>query len=213
MGRRGRRPLRIYANHTRVRNHHAARGWNPAPTGLAKARPESNPNACGVSPFPQRLLEEMRPFSASTTSVDISNKRRPCGAATSLFPFVSQVGQRGILHRSQPPAPKRRIGPPRFVGEAGGTQPVRWVLMPKKPLFFGAPPRFFWQGQKKWGGIPRSHACQRASMLDNRAGIGYNQPVKKAMTGRSRRLRMPREGTEGASPRDAALKVGPEPPG
>ena len=29
--------------------------------------------------FSQRLLEEMRPFSASTTSVDISNRRRPKG--------------------------------------------------------------------------------------------------------------------------------------
>ena len=102
LGRRGRRPLRIYANHTRVRNHHAARGWNPAPTGLAKARPESNPNACGVSPFPQRLLEEMRPFSASTTSVDNVIKCRPYGAAASLFSIVSRDGHPCTIKRSKP---------------------------------------------------------------------------------------------------------------
>ena len=36
------------------------------------------------------------------------------------------------------------------------------------------------------------------------------QPSKKAKTGRSRRAADLREGTEGESPCDAALKVGPE---
>ena len=53
-------------------------------------------------------------------------------AAATLFSIVTQDGQRRIFQRSQPTAPKRRIGLPRSVGEAGGTLPVRWVHTPNK---------------------------------------------------------------------------------
>ena len=75
-------------------------------------------------------------------------------AAATLFSIVTQDGQRRIFQRSQPTAPKRRIGLPRSVGEAGGTLPVRWAHTPNKSRFsLGRHSRFFWQGQKKWGGI------------------------------------------------------------
>ena len=85
----------------------SGRGWNPAPTGLAKAKPESNPNACGVSPFPQIRLEGMRPFSASTTSVDISNKRRPSGGRD-LIP-LREVSRPSLYDQPQPTSPRPNL--------------------------------------------------------------------------------------------------------
>ena len=77
----------------------------------------------------------------------------PLRAAASLFPIVSRDGPPCKIKRSKPSHAKtscRRRGPE---GEAGGTHTVRRVLPPiKRPLFFGAPPHFFGQGPKKWGG-------------------------------------------------------------
>ena len=83
-------------------------------------------------------------------------------AAATLFSIVTQDGQRRIFQRSQPTAPKRRIGLPRSVGEAGGTLPVRWVHTPNKSRFsLGRHSRFFGQGPKKWGGIALGFPSER----------------------------------------------------
>ena len=45
-----------------------------------------------------------------------------------------------------------RVAPPTRVGEAGGSRNLTGASPPQAP-FFGAPPRFFGQAPKKWGGI------------------------------------------------------------
>ena len=44
-----------------------------------------------------------------------------------------------------------RVAPPTRVGEAGGSRNLTGAP-PPQALFFGAPPRFFGQAPKKWGG-------------------------------------------------------------
>ena len=132
----------------------SGRGWNPASTGLAKAKPESNPNACGVSPFPQRLLEEMRPFSASTTSVDISNRRRPKGGRILV---LNRYPGRPTPYISAQPAYRAqtsdRTSKARGRGGWDASSPMG-ALSPYKSRFsLGRHSRFFGQGPKKWGGI------------------------------------------------------------
>ena len=121
----------------------------------------------GVEPRPYMQSKRRRRFTASRETaggdgVLFLHRRRQSiflidaalRAAASLFSIVTQDGQRRIFQRSQPTAPKRRIGLPRSVGEAGGALPVRWVHTPNKSRFsLGRHSRFFWQGQKKWGGI------------------------------------------------------------
>ena len=74
----------------------SGRGWNPARI--------SYPNAAGVSPLPGDCGGDDDAF-ASTTSVDISNKRRPSGAATSLFPSFTSVNN-AVKQFAQTPRPQ-----------------------------------------------------------------------------------------------------------
>ena len=145
----------------------------PTPTGLremyagAKTVGSAKPSRrAGVEPRPYMKSKRRRRFTASRETAEEmtthSHRRRQSiflidaalRAAASLFSIVTQDGQRRIFQRSQPTAPKRRIGLPRSVGEAGGTLPVRWVHTPNKSRFsLGRHSRFFGQGPKKWGGI------------------------------------------------------------
>ena len=104
--------------------------------------------------FSQRLLEEMRPFSASTTSVDISNRRRPTGGR---YLVLNRYPGRPTPYISAQPAYRAqtsdRTSKVRGRGGWDASSPMG-ALSPYKSRFsLGRHSRFFGQGPKKWGGI------------------------------------------------------------
>ena len=121
------------------------------------------PGGGGVEPRPYMQSKRRRRFSASPETaggdgVLFLHRRRQSiflidaalRAAASLFSIVTQDGPRRIFQRSQPTAPKRRIGLPRPVGEAGGTHHLRWVLSAhiKAAFLWGATPVSLGKGQR-----------------------------------------------------------------
>ena len=141
---------------------HNVPGHKPVGAGLAKAK-------SGFQSKRRRRFAASRETAGGDGVLFLHRRRQSIfqidaaqRAAASLFSIVTQDGQRRIFQRSQPTAPKRRIGLPRSVGEAGGTLPVRWVHTPNKSRFsLGRHSRFFGQGPKKWGGIALGFPSER----------------------------------------------------
>ena len=91
---------------------------------------------------------------ASTTSVDIYNKRRPSGAASSLFPSFTSVNN-AVKQFAQTPRPQTSDRTYNARGRGGRDASIAMgAPSPYISRFsLGRHSRFFWQGQKKWGGI------------------------------------------------------------
>ena len=163
-GRRGRRPLRLVW--CRTPSVAVGAGFHPRPDIISKRRRRFTAFRETAGGDGVLFLHRRR---QSIFQIDAAQR-----AAASLFSIVTQDGQRRIFQRRNLTAPKRRIGLPRSVGEAGGTLPVRWVHTPIISRFsLGRHSRFFGQGPKKWGGISTS----RVSMELIQPQTGYHQRV------------------------------------
>ena len=179
-GRRGRRPLRVGENRTRLRNRNDGAPRLVRPTvGMCKIRrragmePRPYRGTFRTPPTPtKRLRRRCGPLPHRRRQSIIEIKCRPYGAAASLFSIVSQDGHPRKIKRNKPSRAKTSCRRKASEGEAGGTHTVRRVLpaQKQKPLFFGAPPRFFGQGPKKWGGITTATFIQTDTPAAHRAG-------------------------------------------